>query len=579
MMNTLLQDIRYACRMLAKSPGIAAVAILTLALGIGANTALFSVINATLLQPVPYPDAKRMVLVWQTYGGNSPDNINIVSAPNMWDIQKQNTVLEPIGMFDSAGRGYNLGASNDAERVHGERVTASFFDVLGIKPLLGRTFLPAEEAAGKDNEVVLTYGLWQRRYAGDPAIVGKQIQVDGSNHTVVGVMPKRFEFQFWSHECELFVPVGYTVGDHDRDGNSFVAISRLKLGVTLAKANTKLSAIGARLAKQYPKEDARMGALATPLLLFEMGDLGATLLALLVAVGFVLLIACVNVANLLLARGAGRQRELAVRSALGATRRRLVRQLITESLLLGLFGGGAGLLVAAVGLNLFMPFLPAGLHTLPFRQLGAISIDGRVFFFALLLSCITGVLFGLAPAVAARPGHLVDALKESAGRGLTSAGGNRLRHVLVAAEVALALIVLAGAGLMIDSMSRLLGVNPGFNAKKVLTFGVSTAQENAYYSPPVDAHFCEAMTRQIGSIPGVVSVSAVAHLPLRGGAGRGFIIEGRPAPPPGQMPGASYTVACPNFFRTMGIPIIEGREFTDADTMSSANVVVIDQTM
>ncbi|HXT73212.1 MAG TPA: ABC transporter permease [Candidatus Angelobacter sp.] len=578
-MSTLFQDLRYAARMLLRAPGFTAIAMITLALGIGANTALFSVINATLLRPVPYPDADRMVFVWQTYGSD-PNNINIVSALNIWDIQKQNTVLESIGMFDSAGKGYNLGGANQPERVSGVRVSAKFFDVLGIRPLLGRTFFPEEEVQGKDHEVVLTYGLWQRRFGGDPVIVGKQIQVDGASHTVVGVMPRQFEFQFWSRERQLFVPAGYTKGDReDRAGNSFVAIARLKPGVTLAQAKAELNTIGKRLAQQYPSEDARMSATVTPLLHFEMEDLQTTSLALLVAVGFVLLIACVNVANLLLARGASRQKELAIRLALGATRRRIVRQLITESVLLGLLGGAAGLLVAAFGLNLFMPFLPAGLHSLPFRQVGAIAIDGRVFLFALSLSGVAGILFGLAPALGTRSCHLVDPLKEG-GRGLTSSGGNRLRHTLVAAELALALVVLAGAGLMIDSMARLMGVNPGLNPKNVLVMGVSTAQENAYYSPPVDAQFCEEMTQQIGAISGVESVSAVAHLPLGGGgAGRGFTIEGRPATALGEQPGAEYSVACPNFLRTMGIPILEGREFTDADTATAAGVVVINQAM
>ncbi|HXT64311.1 MAG TPA: ABC transporter permease, partial [Pyrinomonadaceae bacterium] len=311
-MSNLFQDLRYAARMLVKAPGFTTIAIITLALGIGANTALFSVINATLLQPVPYPDADRMVLVWQTYGSD-PDNINIVSAPNIQDIQKQNDVLGPIAMFDSAGKGYNLGGENQPERVGGERVTANFFDVLGVKPLLGRAFFPEEEVLGKDHEVVLTYGLWQRRFGGDPAIIGKQIQVDGASHTVVGVMSKQFEFQFWSRERQLFVPVGYTEGDKDRTANSFVAISRLKPGVTLAQAKADLNTVGKRLAQQYPSEDARMSATVTPLLHFEMEDLQTTSLALLVAVGFVLLIACVNVANLLLARGASRQKELAIR--------------------------------------------------------------------------------------------------------------------------------------------------------------------------------------------------------------------------------------------------------------------------
>ena len=579
-MSTLLQDLRYALRVLAKSPGFTAVAVLTLALGIGANTALFSVINATLLKPVPYPNADRMVFVWQTYGHADFDHVNIVSAPNIWDIQKQNDVLEPIGFFDSAGKGYDLNAGGEPERVGGVRVNANFFRVLGIEPLLGRTFLPEEEAAGKDHEVVLSYGLWQRRFGGDHSLIGKPIQLDGAGYTVIGVMPKQFEFQFWSRERELFVPAGYTPGDFDRTSNSFVAISRLKPGVKLEQANAELKTIGDGLAKAYPQQDSRMSAIAMPLRLFDMGPLTVTSLALFVAVGFVLLIACVNIANLLLARATGRQRELAVRLALGATRGRIVRQLMTESVLLGLLGGVAGILLASTGLNFFMPLLPADLHSLPFRQVDAIRLDGRVFAFALLLSVLAAILFGLAPALNTRSRQLVDPLKAGGGHGSTSAGGNRLRHTLVAAEVALALIVLAGAGLMIDSLARLLGVNPGLNPKNVLVMGVSTAQKNLYYGPPEDARFCEEITRQIGAIPDVVSVGAVAHLPLGGGgAGRGFVIEGRPAPAPGNRPNAGYSVACPNFFRTLGIPMVEGREFTDADTVTAADVVVINHAM
>jgi predicted permease len=578
-MNALLQDIRYAVRMLAKSPGFAAIAILTLALGIGANTAIFSVIDATLLKSLPYPGTDRLVLVWQTYHG--PESMNIVSALNMKDVQKQNTVLESMAWFDSAGKGYNLALGDRPERVFGERVTAPFFHVLGIRPLLGRTFTPEEETAGKDHEVVLSYRLWQRRFAGDPAMIGKQIPIDGESYTVIGVMPREFEFQFWSRACELWVPVGYTKEDlTDRGSNSFVAIGRLKPGVTLEQAKAEMDTIGQRLSKQYPNDDPHMSVTVQPLAEFGMRGLKTTLWALLAAVGFVLLIACVNVANLLLARGAGRQRELAIRYALGATGSRIVRQLITESLLLGLLGGIAGLIVAAVGLNLVMPLLPRGLQFMPFRELGSISISAPVFIFALLLSCLTGVLFGLAPAMSARRAQLADPLKEGGGRGATSAGGNRLRHALVAGEVALALVVLAGAGLMIDSMSRLLGINPGLNTKNVLTMDVSTKQVDLYTGPPTDSLFCRQLTQQVGAIPGVLSVSAVGHLPLRGGyASRGFTIEGRPDPGVNNQPDSGYSVACPNFFKSLGIPLVEGREFTDADTVNSASVIVINEAM
>lgn len=574
----LAQDLRFALRVLAKSPGFAAIAILTLALGIGANTAIFSVINATLLKPLPYPDTDRLVLVWQTYGGNGPDHINIVSALNMMDVQKQNTVLESMAWFDSAGKGYNLAVGDVPERVSGVRVTAQFFHVLGVKPLLGRTFLPEEETAGRDREVVLSDPLWQRRFSGDPAIIGKQIPIDGQSYTVVGVMPRTFEFQFDSRPRQLWVPARYTENDlTDRGSNSFIAIGRLKSGVTVEQADSEMNTIGERLAKQYPHDDLNMGAMVMPFTEFGMRDLKTTLWALLAAVGFVLLIACANVANLLLARGAARQREMAIRCALGATHRRIVRQLITESLLMGFLGGVAGIVVAWLGLELVTPLLPTDLQYLPFRHVGAIAIDERVFIFALVLSGLTGVLFGLAPALSART-QIIDPLKEGAGRGLTSVGGNRLRHALVAGEVALALIVLAGAALMIDSMGRLLGVNPGLNPKNVLTMGVSTAQEDLYVGPPVDGQFCQQLTEHLGAIPGVVSVGAVAHLPLSGAnAGRGFTIEGQPDPGPKNEPGGGYSVACPNFFRTMGIPLLEGREFTDADTLNSAGVIVMNE--
>src|SRR5690348_790614 len=582
-MNTFMQDVKYALRMLLKSPAFTAIAVLTLALGIGANTAIFSVINATLLKPLPYPDNDRLVLVWQTYGGNGPENINIVSALNMMDVQKQNTVLESMAWFDSAGKGYNLALRDQPERVSGVRVTASFFHVLGVRPLLGRTFLPEEEIAGKDHEVVLSYSLWQRPVSGDPAIIGKQIPIDGQRYTVVGVMPSTFDFQFWSVPRQLWVPVGYTKNDlTNRGWNSFVAIGRLTPSVSVEEAKADVDTIARRLTKEYPKDDSpsRFGVTVMPLAEYGMNDLRAALWSLFAAVGFVLLIACVNVANLLLARGAGRQRELAIRLALGATRRRLVRQLITESLLMGFLGGIAGIIVAAIGLDVVAPLLPTDLQYLPFRHVGGIAIDARVFIFALLLSCLTGVLFGLAPALSTYRSQIIDPLKEGAGRGLTSVAGNRLRHALVAGEVALALIVLAGAALMIDSMERLLAVDPGLNPKNVLTMGVSTAQENLYVGPPADEQFCRQLTNHLGAIPGVISVGAVAHLPLSGSnAGRGFTIEGRPDPGLNNHPGGSYSVACPNFFRTMGIPLVDGREFTDADTVNSAGVVVINQAM
>ncbi|MGH9773828.1 MAG: ABC transporter permease [Candidatus Acidiferrales bacterium] len=578
-MGSFLQDLRYALRMLARSPGFAVVAVLTLALGIGANTAIFSVINAILLKPIPFPDPDRLVLVWETRV-HEGDHTNVVSAPNFHDWERQNHSFEGMAIFDSAGKGYALSGGKEPERVSGVRVSAGFFDVLGVRPFLGRTFLPEEETLGKDHEVILNYGLWKRRYGGDPTLVGKTITIDGESYTVVGVMPRDFQFQFWSGLRQLWVPIGYTQGDKVRDSNSFVAFARLKPGVTFAQAKDEMDAIGRRLMQQYPVENAGLGATISPMSEFQIRQLRPTLQALLLIVGFVLLIACVNVANLTLARSAARQKELAIRRALGASRFRIVGQLLTESLLLALLGGVAGLFVASAGLTLLERIIPDNLRFLAFRHLETIPMDGRVFAFALLISCVTGILFGLAPALGAGRSDLNEPLKEGSGRGVTQAGGRRMRNSLVAAEIALALVVLAGAGLMVESVARLLRVDPGLNPKNVLTMDMSLPQENIYYGPPVLARFCQDLDERAGTIPGVVSVSATSHLPISSaGAGRGFMIEGQPYLGPENSPNAGYSVACPNFFRTMGIPLLEGREFTERDTSGEPGVIVINQTM
>jgi predicted permease len=578
--NDAWRDVQYGARTLRKNPGFTIVAALTLALGIGANTTIFSVMNATLLKALPFPDPDRLVLVWETFG-KGPDNWNIVSAPNFWDWQRQTHVFESMAIFDSAGKGYNLAGEPgrlEPEQVSGLRITAGFFDVLGVHPFLGRGFLPEEETLGKDREVVLSHGLWQRRYGGDPALVGKTIPIDGLEYTVVGVMPRNFEFEFWSHPRQLWVPAGYTKGDYERDSNSFVAIARLRPGVTLSQAQAEMTTIAARLARQYPRVDGRAGVSVMPMGGFGLDNLQRVMLALLAAVCFVLLIACVNVANLLLVRGANRQKEFAIRRAMGAAGSRLARQLLTESLLLAILGAAGGLFLSVFGTGLLTRILPAGFSFLPFRRLDAVHIDARVFVFALAVASLAGILFGLAPAVTACRGDVGEPLKEG-GRGSTAGSGNRLRHALVASEVALALVVLAGAGLMIESMGRLLGVDPGFNPKNVLTMEMSLPQINTYYGPPVDAAFCRKLSEQVGTIPGVVSVGAAAHLPMKGNAGRGFLIEGRPIPSPENEPSANYSVACPDYFRTMGIPIREGREFTAQDTLESPGSIVINEAL
>jgi len=578
-MGHLLQDLRYGFRNLRRDRGFAIVAMLTLALGIGANTTIFSVMNNTLLKPIPFPGADRLVLVWETFG-KGPDNWNIVSAPNFWDFQKRARSFESMAIFDSAGRGYNLSPGSnaqEAEQVSGLRVSAGFFQVLGAKPFLGRTFLPEEETLGKDHEVVLTYGLWKTRYNGDASLLGHTIRIDGADFTVIGVMPPEFQWQFWSGPRRLFVPVGYTKTDFGRGDNSFLSIARLKPGVSVAQASAEMEAVANSVRLENPDEDANMGGTVSPLAEFGLEGLRTGLFTLLAAVGFVLLIACVNVANLLLARGAGRHKEFAIRLAVGAPAARIFRQLLTENAILALAGGSAGLLIAAISTRLLFTLKIGGMN-LPLRHVDSISIDGRIFVFALLVSCLTGLLFGVAPAIAALRINLNEPLKEG-GRTGGSGGHTRLRQVLVASEVALALVVLSGAGLMIKTMTRLLGVDPGLNAKNVVLTGVSVPQEEIYVGPPGLPRFCQDLDRNVGAIPGVVSVSAIAHLPLEGNAGRGFQIEGRAPAEPGKMPGANYTVACPNYFRTMGVPVLKGREFTDQDTLHAPGVIVINQAM
>jgi predicted permease len=580
MLNSLIQDIRYGVRNLTHNPGFALVAMLTLALGIGANTTIFSILNNTILKPIAFPDPSKLVLVFQT-NGKDPNNWNILSAPNFWDFERQAHSFESMAIFDSAGRGYNLAASGntrDAEQVSGLRVTAGFFKVLGVPPLLGRTFTKEEETLGKDHEVVLSYGLWKQRYNGDASLLGRPIRIDGEDFTVIGVMPPEFHWQFWSDARKLWVPVGYTKTDFSRDDNSFLSIARLKPGVSLQQARQEMESIGAHVRQEHPREDADMGATVLSLSEFGMEGTRNTMLTLLAAVAFVMLIACVNVANLLLARGASRQREFAVRRALGAGAGRIARQMMTEAVLLALGGGIAGLAIAAASTRIVFATFQLGKLNLPLRPVDSLPLDAGVFAFALGISLLTGLLFGVAPALSALKSGMNDALKEG-GRSGSGGAGNRVRHALVAAEVALALIVLCGAGLMIKSMSILLGVDPGFNPKNVLVMTMTVPQDEIYNGPPALPRFCDDLQEHAGTVPGVVSVSAAAHLPMYGQAGRSFQIEGRPPAEPGKFPGGNYTVTCPNYFKTLQIAVVRGREFTAQDTLTSPNVAVINEAM
>jgi putative ABC transport system permease protein len=575
--DELRQNVKYAVRTLRRTPGFTLAAVLTLALGIGANTLMFSVVNATLLQPVAFPDADRLVTVWKGRVAD-PEHLNIVSMPNYRDYRERSRSFESIALLDSTGRGYNLTGRGEAEQVPGVRVTASFFRVLGVSPQLGRTFLQEEEQTGNDGVVVLSHGLWTRRYGADPSLVGQTIQIDSQPRVVVGVMPASFTFRLGVVR-QLWVPVGWTKGDEGRTSNSFIAIARLKPTVTLQQSRSEMDTLGRALAAQHAPDDAGFTVRLAPFSEFGARRLRSTLVPMMAVVGFVLLIACVNVANLMLARGAARARELAIRCTLGAGHGRIVRQLLTESVVLACAGAAAGLVLAYWGTSALVPILPNNLRTLPFRASSTVGIDVTVLAFTSALAIGSGILFGLIPAFASFRNDLTHPLKENA-RGSTGDGKSRLRYGLVAAEVALTLVVLAGAGVMLVSVARLLGVSPGLDPRNVLVMEMSVPQANLYYGPPGNPRFCESIGEQVGSIPGVLSVSAVGHLPLSGGsAGRGLAIEGRPDPGPENQPDSAYSVACPGILKTLGISLLKGREFTHRDTLEAPGVVLVNEAL
>ncbi|MFZ0818867.1 MAG: ABC transporter permease [Candidatus Acidiferrales bacterium] len=569
MLADLLQDLRYALRMLGKAPGFTALVVLTLALGIGGNTAIFSLVDDALLKPLPYHDSDGIVLVWENTAGKAKSE-NIVSAPNYLDWEKQSDVFERMAIYEYLG--YNLSGEAEPEVVEGLRASRGLFDVLGVKPMMGRTFFPEEETAGREHVVVLSYGLWKTRYAADQSILGKTIRINQESYTVVGVMPQGFTFP--TSRQKLWVPMVFNQEDHHRGSHSFFVCARLKPGVDMEQARTEMNTIGLRLAQEYPEDNRGESATVTRMRDLWMEDFQQVMWTLLLAVGFVLLIACVNIANLLLARGSSRRKEIAVRAALGASRGRIFRQLMTESILLALAGGVAGVALAWGIAPLLLRIMPDSLRNIPFRDLTAIHLDTRVLGFTLGIALMTGILFGLAPALHAFGIGPGESLKEGGTRGSNLGSGRRVRSALVIAEVALALTVLASAGLMITSMRRLLAVGPGFNPKGVL-MGELALPQTDFYGEPTRPLFCQQMEERISRIPGVISVSAASHLPLNGYAGRGVTVEGAPEPAPGQQNGSAYTVACPNYFRTMEIPLLEGREFTNQDALNAPGAAII----
>ena len=575
-LETLWQDVRYAARMLAKQPGFTAVAALTLALGIGANTAIFSVVEAVLLRALPYRHAGRTVMLWESQPLRDVAR-NVVSPANFLDWRDQAKSFDEMAAF--VDRRFNLTGAGEPEEVPAQSATPNLFPLLGVGAEMGRTFTSEDAHPGHDEVAILSHGLWQRRFGGAPDIIGRPLSLNGHRVTVIGVMPPGFqwfiqEMSQTGKPAQLWIPMGFSEQHRVRRGRYLQAVARLAPGVSTMQAQAEMGAIAGRLESQYRSFNQGWGVRLVPLRDQLAGEIKPALLVLLAAVGFVLLIACVNVANLLLARAAGRHKEIAIRSSIGAGRRRIIRQLLTESLLLALLGGALGLLLSRVCLTALVALSPPNLAGI--RQAG---LDLPVLAFTLVLAALTGIVFGLAPALEASRVNLSGSLNESSRGNAGSQRGRRLRDGLVVAEVGLALVLLVGAGLMIRSFLRLQAVNPGFDAKGLLTIRVLLP--SAKYPDDVRrmAFFRQAAAR-LRTLPGVVSASAVSFLPFADlGAATSFSIEGTPFRTEADKPTTDVRVVDEEYFRTLRIPLVAGRTFTAQEAVEERHVAVINETM
>ena len=567
-MDSLIKDLRYGIRSLLKQPAFTLIAIATLALAIGGNSAMFTVVNAVLLRPLHYPESDRIVVLT---GNNLPRGItqSNMSVPDLADWQNQNHAFEQMAGFITSG--FILNNGEEIERVPGTFVTGDFFSLLRVPPFRGRLLQPGDTQPGKDDVAVISYGLWQRRFGGDENAVGRSVMIGADRTTIVGVMPPGFDFP---GQAEAWAPWAVEASKERRDNRYLNVIARLKPDTNVPQAQAQLDAINQRLAQSYNETNNGWTVQVATLQEGMVGQVRPSLLILLAAVAFVLLIACANIANLLLARATSRQKEIALRSALGATRFRIVRQLLTESFLLSLVGGAAGLLLSIWLTKLLIAISPANSP-----RFDEIRPDARVLIFTAGLILLTGLVFGLVPALqASRPDHS-EGLKESS-RGSSSGRSNRIRGVLMVAEIALSFVLLAGAGLLIKSFLRLREVNAGFNPNNVITLRLSGPPGKYRAGEPRDQFFRQAIN-SVRSVPGVESAGMVLSLPLGGdtfAVGRSLITEGRPLTPEESI-NAAYLPASPEYFRTLQIPLIAGRLFDDRDTDQAPKVVVVNETL
>jgi predicted permease len=576
----MFKELKYAARSLVKRPGFSLVAVLTLALGIGANTAIFSVVNATLLRPLPFKDPERVVMIWGVLAKLQADTLPN-SAPNFEGLKTGAKSFERMAAFRSWS--WQLTGSGEPELLRGARVTADFFEAVGAGPILGRTFTAEEDMPNRAPVAIISHGLWQRHFGGDQNVIGKTITLTGQNAMVIGVMPAGFQFpgganltpglQF-SLQNDVWMPLAITDEQRQRQGNLNLAlIGRLKPGVSPPQGETELRAIQQGL----PLGTIGFTTNVVPLHKQMVGTIRKTLFVLLATVAFVLLIACANIANLLLARATSRQKEIAIRAALGAGRRRIIGQLLTESLLLSITGGAIGLLLAVWGNSLLVSLIP---REVP--RINDVSVDARILLFTLAISILTGLIFGLVPALQASRFDLNRSLKEGV-RGTTSgAGQNRLRSLLVVSEVAMALVLLIGAGLLMKSFVRLLEVKPGFNPANVLTFQVQLPNlpPSRYERNEEQTAFFQQLMTRIQALPGVENAGGVLSLPLSGASeSTDLFVEGQESTPDGLRPEADYTTVTPDYFATLQIPLLQGRQFNAQDKRDAPFVIVINDTL
>ena len=570
-MDSLRTDIQYALRSLSKRPTFTLIAVITLALGIGANTAIFSAINALLLKPLPFPELDRVVAIWDKVPSRGVTR-NEVTVANYLDWQSQSQSFDQLALHRWWSA--NLTGIDSPERIQGFLITANFFDALGMKPIMGRNFSAEENQPGKDAVAIISHSLWQRRFGGDPNIIGKTITVNSIVRTVIGVMPERFNYPKGS---EVYAPLAMTPelmrsrGDH-----SYYVVGRLKPGVSIESAQAELDGISARLEQQYPDTNKGWGAAVYPIVADTVRGYDTALWVMMGAVGFVLLIACANVANLMLARASGRQKEIALRAALGASRWRIVRQLLTESVIVALAGGVIGILVGFWGIDALRASNPgdAARFAPGWYQLG-INLPVLVFTFALAI--FSGIVFGLFPALQVSKPNLNDSLKE--GSRQTSGSSHRMRSSLVVFEVALSLVLLVGAGLLARSFLSLLRTDPGFDPENVLTMNLVLPTAK-YRDRPSRAAFYQDLVQRVKSTPGVQSAAVVNYIPLGGAnSSDSYLVEGEPEPAAGDEHLGRYRVSTPDYFQTMGVSVVRGRGFTEQDKAGGAPVVVVNETL